>query len=64
MKLTARLFLLGLLLTVGNVAYAQPALDLGYFGPGIVDGSTPFNTDGGCATPTSLANPGDDCGTG
>lgn len=62
MKLTARLFLLGLLLTVGNVAYAQPALDLGYFGPGIVDGSAPFNTDGGCATPTSLANPGDDCG--
>ena len=35
MNLKLRLFLSTLLLSIGNLAYAQPALDLGYFGPGI-----------------------------
>ncbi len=37
-------------------------LGLGFFGPGQIDGSGPFNTTGTCASPTASAPPGDDCG--
>lgn len=41
------------------VTLALPNLGLGPFGPGVQDGSEPFNT---CASPTDTAPPGDDCG--
>lgn len=41
---------------------AIPTLGLGPFGPGVQDGSAPFDTDGNCASATALAAAGDDCG--
>lgn len=41
----------------------RPELSLGFFGPGIIDGTGPFNTLGGCASATATGIPGDDCGT-
>ena len=41
----------------------RPELSLGFFGPGIIDGTGPFNTLGGCASSTATAQPGDDCGS-
>ena len=41
---------------------ALPNLSLGPFGPGVQDGSEPFNEDGNCANDTAKANAGDDCG--
>ncbi len=41
----------------------RPELALGFFGPGIIDGTGPFNTLGGCTGATALGQPGDDCGT-
>lgn len=41
---------------------ALPTLGLGPFGPGVQDGSAPFDTDGNCASTTSIAAAGDDCG--
>jgi uncharacterized repeat protein (TIGR01451 family) len=43
-------------------AIALPNLALGPFGPGVQDGSEPFNEDGNCANDTAKANAGDDCG--
>lgn len=43
-------------------AYALPDLSLGLFGPGIQDGTAPFNTDGNCSNTSSQAAAGDDCG--
>ena len=40
----------------------RPELSLGFFGPGIIDGTGPFNTLGGCAGATAMGQPGDDCG--
>ncbi|CAA6824060.1 MAG: Unknown protein [uncultured Thiotrichaceae bacterium] len=42
--------------------YADPRLSLNLFGPGVQDGSAPFNEDGNCATASSVAAAGDDCG--
>ena len=41
----------------------RPELALGFFRPGIIDGTGPFNTLGGCTGATALGQPGDDCGT-
>ncbi|MBK6954504.1 MAG: hypothetical protein IPH27_03090 [Actinomycetales bacterium] len=41
----------------------RPELSLGFFGPGIIDGTGPFNTLGGCTSATAMGQPGDDCGT-
>ncbi len=38
----------------------SPDLDLGPFGPGLIDGSAPFDTTGNCGS--SGETPGDDCG--
>ena len=43
-------------------ALAIPNLGIGPFGPGVQDGSAPFDTDGNCASTTALAAAGDDCG--
>lgn len=43
-------------------AYALPDLSLGLFGPGIQDGTEPFNNDGNCSSTTAKAAAGDDCG--
>lgn len=43
-------------------ALALPTLGLGPFGPGVQDGSAPFDTDGACASDTAIAAAGDDCG--
>lgn len=43
-------------------AYAIPDLNLGLFGPGIQDGTEPFNNDGNCSSATVKAAAGDDCG--
>lgn len=41
---------------------ALPTLGLGPFGPGVQDGSEPFDTDGNCVADTAVAAAGDDCG--
>ncbi len=40
----------------------RPELSIGPFGPGVIDGGGDFNTAGNCASPTDIAQPGDDCG--
>lgn len=40
----------------------RPELSLGRFGPGVIDGTAPFNTLGGCASTGAQGQPGDDCG--
>jgi len=57
-----RVILAAVLSCLSLSALAIPTLGLGPFGPGVQDGSAPFNTDGNCASTTSLANAGDDCG--
>ena len=58
----SRLFLLFFSLFLSLPSYALPILGLGPFGPGVQDGSAPFDTDGNCATATATAGAGDDCG--
>lgn len=60
-------FLLRLLLAVSLSilslsALALPDISLGLFGPGVQDGTEPFNVEGGCTSDTALADAGDDCG--
>jgi uncharacterized repeat protein (TIGR01451 family) len=50
------------LLCLSFSVFALPTLGIGPFGPGVQDGSEPFNTDGNCADATSIAGAGDDCG--
>lgn len=57
-RLVFVIFLSGLSIT----AFALPNLGLGPFGPGVQDGSAPFNTDGNCGSATATAAAGDDCG--
>ena len=57
-----RVLLATTLLSLSFSAFALPTLGLGPFGPGVQDGSEPFNTDGNCASSTSIAGAGDDCG--
>lgn len=54
--------LLIVLSVTGSYAYALPDLSLGLFGPGIQDGTAPFNEDGNCSSATAKAAAGDDCG--
>ena len=56
------IFFLVFVSTAFSQAYALPNLSLGPFGPGVQDGSAPFNEDGNCANTTDKANAGDDCG--
>ncbi|PID46742.1 MAG: hypothetical protein CSB47_02505 [Proteobacteria bacterium] len=58
----SRALLALILLGASLPVFALPTLGLGPFGPGVQDGSAPFNADGNCASDTALANPGDDCG--
>lgn len=57
-----RVLLAAVLLCLSVTALALPTLGLGPFGPGVQDGSEPFNTDGNCASSSSQAGAGDDCG--
>jgi|GEM_PF-1377811 len=40
----------------------RPEIALGLFGPGVIDGGGDYNALGNCASPTDIAEPGDDCG--
>ncbi|MFZ1387792.1 MAG: SdrD B-like domain-containing protein [Thiolinea sp.] len=60
-KLLFKLILLVLSLS-STYAYALPDLSLGLFGPGIQDGTAPFNEDGSCSSATAKAAAGGDCG--
>jgi uncharacterized repeat protein (TIGR01451 family) len=60
-SMACRFFVL-LFILAANVAYAQPQLNVGPFGPGTIDGSPPFKTDGECVSSNAIANAGDDCG--
>lgn len=44
------------------LAFAVPQLSLGPFGPGLIDGSEPFNTFGVCADANDALLEGEDCG--
>lgn len=60
-----KVFLNGLFIWLSltsTYAYALPDLSLGLFGPGIQDGTEPFNNDGNCSSATAKAAAGDDCG--
>jgi len=58
----SRFLLVVALSGVSLPALALPTLGLGPFGPGVQDGSAPFDTDGACASDTAIAAAGDDCG--
>ncbi|MFI0397557.1 MAG: SdrD B-like domain-containing protein [Thiolinea sp.] len=60
-QLLSKLIFIFLSLT-SSYAYALPDLSLGLFGPGIQDGTEPFNEDGNCSSVTAKAAAGDDCG--
>ncbi len=62
MKVSFRFFFTALIFLLPPSAFAQPILNLGPFGPGVQDGSAPFNNDGNCASTTATAPAGDDCG--
>jgi uncharacterized repeat protein (TIGR01451 family) len=59
---TRKLCIACFFLLLSSSSYALPTLGLGPFGPGVQDGSAPFDTDGNCATATAIAGAGDDCG--
>ena len=60
--LLSRVLLLIVLSGVSVPVLALPTLGLGPFGPGVQDGSEPFDADGACASDTAIAAAGDDCG--
>ncbi len=49
-------------IVIGAAVRPRPELGLGYFGPGIIDGTPDFNLDGACADPSDTIADGEDCG--